>query len=176
MNNISDLILVRGVSGAGKSSVADCIAAGRDQWHKVPVFSTDDYFMVTKTVDLGNKPNCDCQERYSDDDYGDPARDYRCCGIQTVTTYEFDGEKLPQYHKLCQVDVEEAMKDWNINTIVVANTFTTEWEMEPYFKLAKKHDYNVHTIIVENRHESKSIHNVPSKVITMQKERFNIKL
>ena len=139
MNYISDLILVRGVSGAGKSSVADCIAAGRDQWHPVPVFSTDDYFMVNGE-------------------------------------YKFDGEKIPQYHKLCQADVEEAMKDWNINTIVVANTFTTEWEMEPYFKLAKKHDYNVHTIIVENRHGSKSIHNVPSKVITMQKERFNIKL
>ena len=176
MNNISDLIILRGVSGAGKNTVADVIAAGRDKFHPIPVFSTDDYFMVTKTVDLGNKPNCDCQERFDDDDYGDSARDYRCCGIQTVKTYEFDPSKLPLYHTLCQSDVEEAMQDWNVNTIVVANTFTQKWEMDPYFKLAEKYEYNVHTIIVENRHGSKSVHNVPDHALTRMKERFEITL
>ena len=170
MDNISDLILVRGVSGAGKSSVADCIAAGRDQWSKVPIFSTDDYFMKRESC-----WQCDDGiEREPGDPMYVELGDEIC--NENHNKYVFDPSKLPEYHKLCQVDVEEAMQDWNINTIVVANTFTEEWEMEPYFKLAKKHEYNVHTIIVENRHGSKSIHDVPSKVLTMQKERFNIKL
>ena len=153
MNYISDLILVRGVSGAGKSSVADCIAAGRDQWHKVPVFSTDDYFMKREWCTI-------CDDGEPDDEI---------CN-ENHNKYVFDPSKLPEYHKLCQVDVEEAMEDWNINTIVVANTFTEEWQMKPYFELAKKHDYNVHTIIVENRHGSKSVHNVPDHALARQKE------
>ena len=60
--------------------------------------------------------------------------------------------------------------------IVDHNTFTEEWEMQPYFDLAKEYDYRVTTLIVENRHNSKSIHNVPDEVIKRQKERFNIKL
>jgi predicted kinase len=43
---MSNLIILSGVSGAGKSTFADIIAAGRDQWHQVKIFSTDDYFMV----------------------------------------------------------------------------------------------------------------------------------
>ena len=50
------------------------------------------------------------------------------------------------------------MKDSLINDqfyreIVVSNTFTMEWEMEPYYELAKKYGYKVFSIIVENRHE-----------------------
>ena len=48
--------------------------------------------------------------------------------------------------------------------------------MKPYFDLAEKYGYNVYTIIVENRHKSKSIHNVPDYVIKAQRDRFEIVL
>ena len=60
--------------------------------------------------------------------------------------------------------------------IVVSNTSTTEKEMQPYIDLAKKYDYKVTSLIVENRHGGKSIHSVPEETIEKMKQRFEIKL
>lgn len=60
--------------------------------------------------------------------------------------------------------------------IAVSNTFTQEWEMEDYFKLAEQYGYKVVSLIVENRHGSKSVHDVPEETICKMKERFNVKL
>jgi hypothetical protein len=37
-------------------------------------------------------------------------------------------------------------------TVVVSNTFTEEWEMAPYLKMAEELDYRVQTVITEKRH------------------------
>ena len=89
--------------------------------------------------------------------------------------YEWIGEQLPAAHKDCMDRTYNAMVK-GIEKICVTNTFPTEWEMEPYFEMAKKHGYKIFTIIVENRHGSKNIHDVPEKNIEKQKSRFNIKL
>ena len=94
----------------------------------------------------------------------------------TTGEYNFDASKLKEAHSECQESVKQAMIEEIAEYIVVHNTFTEEWEMQPYFDLAKEYDYRVTTLIVENRHNSKSIHNVPDEVIKRQKERFNIKL
>jgi hypothetical protein len=60
--------------------------------------------------------------------------------------------------------------------IVVSNTFTQEWEMQPYFDMAAKHGYRVVSLIVENRHGNQSIHSVPPETIEKMKNRFEIKL
>ncbi len=60
--------------------------------------------------------------------------------------------------------------------IAVANTFTQEWEMQPYIDMAKEYGFTVFTIIVENRHDGTNVHNVPDEVIDKMKERFEIKL
>ncbi len=95
--------------------------------------------------------------------------------------YEFDISKIKDAHKWCQNLVENCMKDNMINNqyypeIAVSNTFTQEWEMEPYFDMAKKYGYNVFSIVVENRHGNESIHGVPEDKIKIMKERFEIKL
>jgi hypothetical protein len=73
------------------------------------------------------------------------------------------------------------MKDSLVNDqfyreIAVSNTFTQEWEMEYYIELAKKYEYTVFTIIVENRHGGKNVHGVPDEVLTKMRGRFEIKL
>lgn len=95
--------------------------------------------------------------------------------------YRFDSAKIKQAHEWCRNEVEIKMKDNEANPqyypeIVVSNTFTQEWEMEPYFELAKRYGYKVFSIIVENRHGSKSIHGVPDETIDKMEARFQVKL
>ena len=73
------------------------------------------------------------------------------------------------------------MKDSLLNEnfyreIVVSNTFTQEWEMDVYFKLAEKYGYKVFVTIVENRHGGKNQHGVPDDKLELMRNRFEIKL
>ena len=95
----------------------------------------------------------------------------------TDGNYNFDASKLNIAHIDCQNRVESMMAN-SINQhnseIVVANTFTQNWEMQPYFDLAKKYGYKVITLIVENRNNTKSVHSVPEASIEKMKNRFEI--
>ena len=135
--NDKNLILVRGVSGSGKTEFAN------EFIHPSALtISTDDFFMINGE-------------------------------------YQFDINKLGENHLKCLKSVKNEMEfpeDSICRTIVVHNTFTQAWEIEPYQKLADKYGYNFYTIIVENRHKSKSVHNVPSSVLLNQKNRFEVVL
>jgi predicted kinase len=130
--------------------------AGKSTFAKTlgcPVYEADQYFMVhrdfeTNEIIARNQPD----------------------GI-----YEFEPTKLKEAHESCRYGVEGSMID-SESKIAVANTFTQEWEMEPYFELAKKYGYVVFTIIVENRHNGKNVHNVPEDKIEQMKNRFTVKL
>ena len=126
---MKSLILVRGVSGSGKSTFVKNIV------HHQYFVETDMYFI---------------------DDNGN---------------YNFDASKLKQAHDWCRFQVEETMKD--ADDIVVSNTFTTEWEMKPYLDLAEKYGYTVFTVVVENRHGNKDIHNVPEETRQKQAKRLS---
>jgi phenolic acid decarboxylase len=63
-----------------------------------------------------------------------------------------------------------------ISRIVVANTFTQEWEMDIYYEMAKRYNYRVHSVIIENRHGNENIHGVPKDKLQIMKDRFQIKL
>lgn len=89
--------------------------------------------------------------------------------------YNFDVTKIKDAHKWCQSFVETNMV-LEYPKIVVSNTFTQEWEMEPYFKLAKEYGYTVFTIVVENRHGGVNQHGVPEDKLEQMRNRFEIKL
>lgn len=89
--------------------------------------------------------------------------------------YEFNPSKLRQAHIWCQDVVDEAM-NFQSERIVVSNTFTMEWEMQPYFDLAEKYEYRVYSLIVENRHGGVNEHGVPEEKLLQMKQRFEIKL
>jgi predicted kinase len=88
--------------------------------------------------------------------------------------YKFDATKLSDAHEWCR-DKTEAWMQKRYN-VVVSNTFTMEWELQPYLELAKEYGYRVHSIILENRHGNQSIHSVPSETIQKMKNRFEISL
>tara|TARA_R110002012_G_C11498020_1_gene596999 strand:- start:50 stop:508 length:459 start_codon:yes stop_codon:yes gene_type:complete len=152
---MKDLILVRGVSGSGKSTFVETIL---------------------NIQNLQEKYNPDRESVIVDEVSADKFF------IDDNNKYNFNPKMLPEAHKFCQDVVNDCMRlitqeyKHDKHIILVHNTFTKEWEMKPYYKLADKYDYRVTTIIMENRHESDSIHNVPSDVISAQKNRFEIKL
>ena len=94
--------------------------------------------------------------------------------------YIFNGADIKKAHEWCQNEVQLAMilnHTSGLNeSIVVSNTFTQEWEMEPYYKLAETYGYRVFSLIVENRHGGENLHNVPQDKIEVMRERFEVKL
>lgn len=90
-------------------------------------------------------------------------------------SYKFDPSRLKDAHAWCLSQVELMMRG-SESRIAVSNTFTQEWEMSSYYDLAKKHGYDVFSIIVENRHGGKNTHGVPDDKIQIMKDRFQISL
>ena len=96
--------------------------------------------------------------------------------------YIFNGADIKKAHQWCQSQVELAMiqnhitDDLDSSDIIVSNTFTQEWEMEPYYKLAETYGYRVFSLIVENRHGGENIHGAPADKIQAMKDRFEVKL
>jgi predicted kinase len=89
--------------------------------------------------------------------------------------YNFDVTKIKDAHQWCQNFVKTDMI-LEYPKIVVSNTSTQEWEMKPYFDLAKEFGYTVFAIIVENRHGGKNQHDVPEDKIEQMINRFEVKL
>lgn len=107
-------------------------------------------------------------------DYVCEADDYF---IDKNGNYNFDPYRLFAAHKFCIEKVEAGMKN-NISSIAQSNTNVKESDLMPYYELAKKYNYKVISLIVENRHNGKSIHSVPDfKLDEMERKlRNNIKL
>ena len=94
--------------------------------------------------------------------------------------YVFNPSEIKKAHEWCQNQVNTAMilnHTTGVNeSIVVSNTFTQSWEMEPYYKLAESYGYRVFSLIVENRHGGENLHSVPEDKIEAMRTRFEIRL
>jgi predicted kinase len=135
MNTNQNLILLRGLPGAGKSSFAELISENKCY----PIFSVDDYFT---------------------DENG-------------IYTFEFSKNHLA--YAACLNNTEKALKQ-GILKVIVHNTFTMEWEMQPYFKLAEKYLCRVYVMTVENYHGQYNLHEVNEEQIKKMAEKYHVKL
>lgn len=89
--------------------------------------------------------------------------------------YKFDATELKDAHEWCRASIGGLMINEEPK-LVVSNTFTQEWEMEPYYRMAKRYGYKVFSLIVENRHGGINEHGVPEEKLEQMKNRFEIKL
>lgn len=110
---------------------------------------------------LSNEFDCPC---FSADDYFTDADG----------NYNFDPSRIAAAHGYCLANVRDEL--YKSNRVCVANTFTQQWEMQPYFDLAEEFGVPIHCVIVENRHESESIHDVPEVAIEKMRDRFEVNL
>lgn len=89
--------------------------------------------------------------------------------------YQFDAALIKQAHNQCMRNTEIALR-WNMPLIIVANTFAQAWELQPYLAMAQRYGATCHSLIVENRHQGRSVHDVPDDVMAIMAQRFEIKL
>ena len=90
--------------------------------------------------------------------------------------YCFDSSKLKEAHQYCLDKVKDAMSRANpddpdyVFNIAVANTFSQQWEVDPYLKLAEDYDYSV--FIIECQSNFGSVHDVSTGKIDAMKARW----
>lgn len=89
--------------------------------------------------------------------------------------YSFQFDKNHLAYKHCQERTEQAMKNAS-EKIFIDNTFTLEWEIDPYFKLAARYNYRVFVITVENRHKGKNIHHISDEQLKKMAEKYKVVL
>ena len=85
--------------------------------------------------------------------------------------YNFKFENLSKAHKQCQNNVARDMR-LGLDNIIVHNTNTSAKETKPYLDMAEKFGYRVVSLIVENLHGSKDVHDVPQEVRDSQEKRL----
>ena len=126
------LILIRGLPGAGKSTIAAAFPGAMR-------VEADDFFRT---------------------------------GLRGA--YEFDASKLHRAHAVCFMRAKVALLAGQ--DVVVSNTSTTEKEVATYQSLAQEMGAMFVSLIVENRHGNKSVHDVPDATMDKMRKRFSIKL
>ena len=92
--------------------------------------------------------------------------------------YAYDYNLLPQAHNWNQKRTSESLKR-GINPIVIDNTNTQSWEMQPYVMMAVDHDYVVEVLepVTEWRNKEaelakRNIHSVPREKIRQMLDRY----
>lgn len=136
MTDKNSLILLRGLPGSGKTTLAKILSEN----NTYPVFSVDDYFTNKKTGE-----------------------------------YIFNFQDNHLAYKQCEELTKDAMQQ-QLSKIFVHNTFTIDWELEAYFKLASKFNYNLFVVTVENYHHNKNTHEVSDEQLQKMAEKYKVKL
>jgi len=89
--------------------------------------------------------------------------------------YQFNYKENYLAYKSCEDNTLAWMKK-NIRLIIVHNTFTMEWEIQPYFKLASDYNYKLFIVTVENYHDNKNIHGVTQEQLSKMASKYKVKL
>ena len=89
--------------------------------------------------------------------------------------YNFEFDKNHLAYKQCEEQTKKALQQ-NTEKVFVDNTFTLEWELEPYFKLASEFNYQIHVVTVENRHGNKNTHNIGQEQLEKMAAKYKVVL
>lgn len=128
-NHELKLILIRGVSGSGKTTYA------KKLMEKDPSLSHYEADMFFYDSD-GN--------------------------------YHFNPKQLKNAHNWCLNNTEKDLN--NGKSVIVSNTFTQKWEIQPYIELGKK--YNAEIIIKKATGNYQSVHGVPPEALERMRSRW----
>lgn len=86
--------------------------------------------------------------------------------VDVMGNYNYDASKIKDAHDWCQEQTKKFLN--NGIDVIVSNTFTRKWELEPYMKMVDPEDIIIYTM-TDNYG---NIHGVPPEVIEKMKERW----
>lgn len=89
--------------------------------------------------------------------------------------YRFDYRNNHLAYKQCEEQTRQAMLQ-DTPKIILHNTFTLDWELQPYFKLAESFGYRLFICTVENYHGGSNTHAVSSEQIRKMAEKYRVRL
>jgi predicted kinase len=89
--------------------------------------------------------------------------------------YYFEFKKNHLAYKQCEEQTLNSIRN-GIEKIFIDNTFTIEWELEPYFKLASQYNYQIFVVTVENRHGCKNTHYVNDEQLEKMAAKYKVVL
>lgn len=95
--------------------------------------------------------------------------------INNLGQYNFNYKVNHLAYQNCIDKCKEAI-DKCVKKIIVHHTFTQEWEMEPYFKLAKENNYLIFVATLENRQNHKNVHQISNEQIKKMAEKYSVVL
>ena len=87
---------------------------------------------------------------------------------------KFDPKLLKKAHQYCYESVKQELERGKSS--IVSNTMTTSDEVVEYQNLGKELGVKFVSVIIENRHNGKTIHNVPNSSIENMNKKFDVKL
>lgn len=162
-----ELFLIRGLSGAGKSTLVDALHIDSDSWDKTGSYSfavsADDFFVGDDGV-----------YRF------DPSKLSEAHGRSQLMA---EGHFHAAFRKDPNVGRDDPSNPWNDKPehgvrVIVHNTFSSRWEMEPYIKMAKKYGAKLVVIDLFDGGQTdeelfrRNLHNVPLEVIQQMRRRW----
>ena len=89
--------------------------------------------------------------------------------------YLFDYKNNHLAYKECEEQTKKSMLNGHTK-VFVHNTFTMDWELAPYFKLAALYHYRLFVITVENYHQQSNVHDISKEQLKKMAEKYTIKL
>mgnify|MGYP003343042616 CR=1 FL=1 len=93
-------------------------------------------------------------------------------------SYNFDPNSLKEAHEWCKEQASSAFED-EYDVIVIHNTFTRKWEIDPYRELGEQHGYVVQILnlydggLSDRELSDRGVHNIPPYVIQKQRKRWD---
>jgi predicted kinase len=96
--------------------------------------------------------------------------------IDKVTgEYKFNHQDNHLAYKQCEQLTRECFERGD-EKIFVDNTFTLEWELEPYFKMASEYNYTLFVVTVENRHGNTNLHGTSEEQLKRMAAKYKVVL
>lgn len=139
---MTDLVLIRGLPGSGKSYVANILANAQPCEKKRAVHEADTFFL----------------------EYG-----LDSAGVARIV-YKFDRRFLGAAHDGCYASTMRDLRGGF--DVIVANTFTTVREIERYTNGVARSGMDVNIHVVKTSGEYQNIHGVPDAAIARMKARW----
>ena len=87
--------------------------------------------------------------------------------------YHFDYTKNHIAYRECIEKTRKSALE-GVPKIIVHNTFTMDWELEPYFKLAAELSFRIYVVTVENRHGNINSHGITDEQMKKMAEKYRV--